>query len=803
MPCEQIFLPHAPRPEDASLMRRYAIEKADWVWHPALGEREPAFLRFTLDFQSDGSPVTFHLSADQWFELTIDDDLVLSGPPAGDPKHWEFLSARWHPSTGTHRLVAKVWWLAQPLAPEPRMTLQGGFLFHAEGAHDEQLSTGKAPWTVERCTGWEALPGLQNWGHSIGCGVHRDLRVAAEAPVPVKRLPQWWDNIYGIVTSPRKLAPTGIPAPRRTPVHAGRWVARVPGWLQPADRFAPQHLIAPTDPATRLPQPEAPLVIPPHTTQSLLLDLGDYQCGFPRLTVSGGRDSVLELHWAESLATNADQPKAPRLLKGHRDELAGKGFLGFGDRWTLDGQTHGLSTHWWRAGRYVLVRVKSEAQALEIKSLDIAVTGYPWPVEKPPVEVSDGALAGVLDLAWAGFRACTHDTFIDCPYYEQLQYVADTRLMMLVSYVCTGDDRLARRAIELFDLSRRHHGLPAMRYPSGCEMVSPTFALWWVGMVHDFARWRADKDFVRARLPGIRATLEALAAYSNADGLLEYVPGWPFVDWGTPWDDSAHPEAFNGVPAGARGGVSAIVNLHYLLALQQAAELEAYVGIPEYAAFANRQAQRLRTACRRFIADNGLVRDSLGAEPMSEHAQVFGLLANLFEPGEIAAPLDALAKRTLPARASAYFLHHLFDACSQHDRADLIPPRLDLWHRMRELGLRTPLEEPEPSRSDCHGWGSHPLYHTITGLLGLRPTGWEGRTFSLNPATVSLGNLSATIPLPQGSLTIKIETTDRRRLTLDVPSAVTVVVHGAGTGQIVPPGRSVLDLGETVPPASR
>ena len=65
--------------------------------------------------------------------------------------------------------------------------------------------------------------------------------------------------------------------------------------------------------------------------------------------------------------------------------------------------------------------------------------------------------------------------------------------------------RLARRGIELFDLSRRHHGLPAMRYPSRQEMVSPTFALWSIAMVNDFAHWRRDRAWLRARLPGVRA----------------------------------------------------------------------------------------------------------------------------------------------------------------------------------------------------------------------------------------------------------------------------------------------------------
>ncbi len=38
------------------------------------------------------------------------------------------------------------------------------------------------------------------------------------------------------------------------------------------------------------------------------------------------------------------------------------------------------------------------------------------------------------------------------------------------------------------------------------------------------------------------------------------------------------------------------------------------------------------------------------------------------------------------------------------------------------MGLKTVLEQPEPSRSDCHAWGAHPLYHAYASFLGARPS---------------------------------------------------------------------------------
>ena len=69
-----------------------------------------------------------------------------------------------------------------------------------------------------------------------------------------------------------------------------------------------------------------------------------------------------------------------------------------------------------------------------------------------------------------------------------------------------------------------------------------------------------------------------------------------------------------------------------------------------------------------------------------------------------------------------YFSHYLFEAYFRHGRGDLFLKKLDLWRGFVRDGLKTPLEAPGVrGRSDCHAWGSHPLYHLLTGVAGIRP----------------------------------------------------------------------------------
>ena len=729
----------------------------------------------------------------------MDGTRLAAGPVSGDPRAWPFHSYTLALPPGRHALRADVWWLPPAEAPAHRMTLRGGFICAAEGDAHSALSTGHAPWRVRRLRGWRIGPGLGVGVHSLGGSLERDLRIEPEPAVPAKAFELWWDGLYGFVNSGWQLAPAGIPDPRETLLTAGRWAARIDGPLPPERPVAVAEIIPPDSAAARLPTPAEPLAIGPESEVNLVLDLETYACGTPEIVVAGGRDAFIECLWAESLFPPGEATRT-KPAKGSRDLVAGRCFFGFGDAWTLAGADEPTTLpapHWWRAGRYLLLRIRTRDEGLRLHSVRVRTTGYPWPESAPAVATPDPALAAIFRLAWRGFTACTHDAFMDCPYYEQLMYVADARVMMLVSYAATGDDRLARRGIELFDLSRRHHGLPAMRYPSQQEMVSPTFALWWIAMVNDFAHWRRDRAWVRTRLPGVRATLEEIARSENAEGLLERLPGWPFVDWGTPWDDPAHPEHFNGVPAQARSGVSSIYNLHYLFALRQAADLETYAGVPAFAAHYQERADTLRAACRRFIdADTGLVRDTLDAAPMSEHAQALALLAGLFDPTETARPLAALAEPCLPACASTYFLHHVFQCLAAGGRGEAILPRLGPWRDMLALGLHTPLEEPEPSRSDCHGWGSHPLFHYVTGILGLQPEGFEFRTFTLRPALGTLPWAEATVPHPDGPLKVRVEQREGRvrRVVLEIPAPLTGTLI-LGTEHIaLKPGAHTLDF---------
>ena len=63
----------------------------------------------------------------------------------------------------------------------------------------------------------------------------------------------------------------------------------------------------------------------------------------------------------------------------------------------------------------------------------------------------DEEVQQILTTGWRTARLCAHETYMDCPFYEQLQYGGDARIQMLVSLYMAGDASLMRNGITLID----------------------------------------------------------------------------------------------------------------------------------------------------------------------------------------------------------------------------------------------------------------------------------------------------------------------------------------------------------------
>jgi len=751
---KRLTLPEIEPALDANIRRRYEIEKAAWIWHPDFPVGKETVLLFQNNFNlSQAESVILHVSADQRYELSLDGQLISFGPDRSDLAHWNFASYEIQLPAGAHRLEAVVAWIGDH-APCAQMTQRGGFIFAAEGALEKQLNTGTGHWKTRPLKGWSFQRGLP----PAFVGARQTIDGAAmfasatDWVSPVTIVPPLSNNEYGLMRTSWRLSPSRLPDQWVHPVAAGAIRALFPNGLKANQLVTAadceranvgsdwNSLISGTGKA----------MVPANTNISVLLDLGNYFTAYPRVTLSGGRGSRVSISWAEALfQPNANGKRSNS--KGNRDEVLGKIFEGLDDTFINDGgEGRAYRTWWWRSGRYLLLTIHTADEPLTIDEFDLLETRYPLE-DEGSFQSSDASLNAIHPLLVRGMQMCAHETYMDCPYYEQLMYVGDTRLEMLTTYAMTPDTRLPKRGLELFDWSRSTWGLIAEHYPSRTPQLSPTFSLIWISMVRDFTFWRDDELFVKERLPAMRGVLEQFRPLRGPSGLLERVPGWPFVDWVPGWLAGNASDGVN--------GISSINNLFFVQALRHAAEVEDAVGDPAMAERNRKLAAELsKEIVKRFwVPERHLLADDEKHQHFSEHAQCLALLNDVLDKEKADACFAALTSDPQLARATIYFSFYLMETFQKYGRGDLLLQRLDFWKELVRNGFKTPVESPEPSRSDCHAWGSHPLFHERASIFGVRPVKPGFREVEIAPLPGDLRSMNVRVPHPRGWIEGKLE----------------------------------------------
>jgi alpha-L-rhamnosidase len=520
------------------------------------------------------------------------------------------------------------------------------------------------------------------------------------------------------------------------------------------------------------------LVVPAHSRAVLLLDQGHLTNAFAVLEASGGAGASVGLVYAEAL-------KDTKGNKGNRNEIEGKTIAGVRDEFRPDGGSRRrFQTLWFRTYRYVQLEITTAEEALHIHDLHGIFVGYPF--ELAANFSSDLAwLSDMWEINWRGARLCAWETYFDTPYYEQLQYVGDTRIQALITLSMSHDDRLVRQAIEHFDLSRIPEGITASRYPSDLGQYIPTFSPIWVAMVHDYWMHRDDPDYVRGFLPGIRAVLSWFERRMDETGMLGPIPWWPYVDWARGWD--------RGVPPGGAEGHSTIISLQFVYALERAAELESALGLPAMADHDRSVAQKVRDAVRSrsWNAARGLFRDRPEGDTYSQQGNVMAVLTDAVPPAEQAALMTRVLADTSLTQSTYYFSYYQLEALRKAGLGDRYIEQLAPWRGMLALGLTTVPETPEPTRSDSHAWSAHPNYGLLATVLGVRPAEPGFKSVRIAPHLGPLRRAEGRVPHPRGEIVVRFARTDGGGLRGEVtlPEGLNGVLEWGGKVIALRPGR--------------
>lgn len=709
--------------------------------------------RKTFDLRERPARFVVHVSADNRYQLFANGERVVWGPARGDLNHWRYetVDLASYLKPGPNVLAAVVWNYGAH-TPQAQVTHQTGFLLQGDGETEKGIDTDKS-WKGIRDEAYSPVPIVPE-------EIHFRYYVAGPGDrIEGARHPWGWEQ-PGFEDTAWPAAVAGPPGSGRHARDApSRWML-VPRSI-PLMEDRPQRLsrVRRAD-GLRLPEGfprgAVPFAVPARTKAVVLLDQDHLTTAYPELIVSGGRGTVVTLRYAEALFLTGKREK------GNRDDVEGKEFRGARDVFVVDGGAHRrFRPLWWRTYRYLQMEVQTADEPLTVEDLTALATGYPF-ARKAHLDLGEPEVDRIMDVGWRTARLCAHETYMDCPYYEQLQYAGDTRIQALVSLYMTGDGRLARNAIEALDDSRTSEGLTQSRAPTRLQQYIPPFSLWWIGMVHDYWRYQDDPGFVRQMLPGVRAVLSFFGARQREDGSLGALPWWNFVDWVKPWK--------SGVPPSAPEGGSALLDLQLLLGYQYAADLERALGSAARAQEFGEEATRLRAAIHASYWDTGrgLYADTRAHDTFSQHANVLAVLAGVVEGGDARALMGRVIGDGSLVPTSIYFRHYLHAALNRTGLGDQYLDMLGPWRAMLAEGLTTWAETNDPAvRSDCHAWGASPNFELFRTVLGVDSGAPGFRRVVIRPFLGRLTKASGTIPHPRGEVAVALRR-EGGRLVADV-----------------------------------
>lgn len=792
----------APRYEDSWPWNPPPAWPARWLRPPKEWE-SPVVMAFALRLDLKQPLCThIHVSADERYELWLNGKRYGRGPERGDQRLWAYETFKLELPPGEHVLAARVWALG-PFKPWAQETLWSGFICAAEGDAAPLIDTGRGLWHAKKLDGYNFYRSGEKNGVSGGYGGVQELDAAKYPWDWTTGLGEGWvdpiasdhgNNGWSYFTSPRHLlVPASLPPQLDKPFREwhvaaadrGKVATAWDGSRGDADDWEP--LLQ-----------GGRLLIESNSQRRVVIELGDYVCGYPAVSIDGGKNALVSIamietplfdHEFNNTIKGSESTKANRvrgllpgtMIRGDFDSLMGDG-----------GRDRRLAPLWWRSGCWIELAVETGDEAVELHDLELHETGYPFDVTGK-VCPDDGAMQRALKICERTWRACAHETFMDCAFYEQRMFPGDTRVQALITYALSVDDRLPKKALRLFDSSRFFNptGLVKECHPCPFGGIIPPYSLIFVDILRDYAWWRGDPETVSKLLPGARNTIDIFLDQVPPGDVLITPNGWNFIDW--------VPGFHHGKPPGAEaGGRNVCVNWHLVHAIGHLAEVEAAWGEPELADRMRRYRTSLVAAMRkRFWDDNrGIFAEDESRTVFSEHAQILALLSGTLDENDFKRVAAGLVNAPDLVRTGAYYSHYLFEGYRTIGRIDLLLKRLDAWIGLEKLGLRTTPEHfHDDCRSDCHAWTAHPVFHYLASIIGLRPDAPGFKRVRLTPQLGPLQKAAGEMAHPLGPISVSAHRMDKDlRVEVTLPVGLNGVCDWLGHEYPIVAGKQVLEL---------
>jgi len=489
------------------------------------------------------------------------------------------------------------------------------------------------------------------------------------------------------------------------------------------------------------------ITLPPGTTYEAILAAESITTSFVHFNCKGGAGSKVSLLYSEAFTKFDGQ----RHYKESRLDTTGE-LRGVIDIYHPSGKIETYSPSWFRTFRFIKITIETGDSPLTIYPLKLVETRFPLE-NKVAFSSAMPWAQKIWDISLRTLELCMHESYEDCPFYEQLQYTMDTRLQMLFAYIISNDANMQLKTIHDYHTSILPEGILQSRFPSKYPQVIPVFALHWIFMLKDYHMETGDISLLERYRPTMENVLGWFKRKTGQQGLIENLGYWDFADWTDAWDDTS------GVPKASLHGPSTIQNLVYSYALEVCAQIMDVLGHTQLAENYRSEKSgilaKVDALC--WAVDNGMYKEGPSFDgEYTQHAQLWAVLSGLAKGERARQIMKHVLTDTTLIPCSFVLQFYLFRALERAGMYEETEKLWDLWKGLIDLDLTTVPEIPgKYTRSECHAWGSLILHELPRKFLGVEPMEPGYKKISIRPIGLYMQEMSGHVPTPYGKVFVK------------------------------------------------
>lgn len=736
--------------------------QAHWIWSYIGAAVEPECVLFQKNVWYTTVPesLCLHITADTAYIVRINGRIVCRGPAKSQTmRYYDTVDIAPYLQVGENTLTAQVIhyvgdphranrFEAGPVSMPAKP--QGGFLVFGDSLW--QTDSSYACCTMK---GYGFVPLDETYMYQ-GYTEELDARIRPETWNPAVQVEAHDEYFWGGAARIWQVRERPIPLPFETfQSYAG--VARA------AENFP--------DASTML--TEEGCVIPPHTDVWAEIDAGANLTAFPLYAFCGGEGSRVEMRYAECYGRYVDGV----FVKDDRTDCHSEGQCldGLTDAYIVGEGEQTYQPFFYKAFRYIHLHIRTGETPLWVRLPGFLRTGYPLEVTTA-IHNLPAKEQEIWEISLRTLQNCMYDTYMDCPHYERMQYVMDTFLQMVFSSALSCDDRLIRKAItDIGDGQRCTDGLIPCCVPSNFQQIIPGFGFFFIFMLKHYYEHFGKQDLLRKYFPVVERILWFFEEHLTEDFMLSNTGYWQFVDWVKQWN--------RGVPIRNEQEPNGIYTMMFAFALKEAAAIADVLGYSDMATRYRGLLKTIRQAADRLLydPDQGFYRDTPGRPDVSQHTQIWAVLAGIADKSRAADIMHRCLTTPHMAKVSFCMQYYLFRALEHVDDYQATQGCWSVWENMLAQHVTTWPEDPVTCRSECHAWSAVPLHEYCRYALGIRQAAPGFEKVYISPKMLWLGKCSGRMKTPAGLVEVDWSMSDdcfEIQLTTDRPMAIIWQIPG-------------------------